>query len=205
MLRFLVIFSLSQCVSVITVCFRHHSMFPSSLCVSVITVCFLHHCVFLSSQCVSVISVCFYHHSMFLLSKCVTSSQCVYIIKVYFCPHMCFCHHSIFRNHRVYLLSQCVFIITVCFIFLSGVYNRNFCPCFAWYINIFFLTFKLVILCPNCIAYHWLINSQREGRAISRQNLNEYIRTLNLASTQFCYLPTSHCKNDFKYLSLLSD
>ena len=41
MLPFLLIFSLSQCVTVITVYFRHYSVFPSIQCVSFITVCFI--------------------------------------------------------------------------------------------------------------------------------------------------------------------
>ena len=33
---------------------------------------------------------------------------------------------------------------------------------------------------------------QRQGKNVSRQHLNEYKRSLNLAFTQFCLLPGSH-------------
>ena len=60
----------------ITVCFRHHSVFLSSQCVSVFTVCFRHYSLFPSSQCVSVITVCFHHcfrkHRRFPSSKWVS-------------------------------------------------------------------------------------------------------------------------------------
>ena len=47
--------------------------------------------------------------------------------------------------------------------------------------------------------------NQKEGRAISIQNLNEYIGTNHLESTQFCHLPGSLCKTWFlKCLSLLT-
>ena len=37
--------------------------------------------------------------------------------------------------------------------------------------------------------------TERGGRALARrQNLNEYIGTLHLAPTQFCYLPVLHRK-----------
>ena len=42
------------------------------------------------------------------------------------------------------------------------------------------------------ILFHRHDKTQREKRAISRQNFNEYIGSPHLAPTQFCYLPRSH-------------
>ena len=135
----------SLCVSVITVCFRHHFVFPSSLCVSVITLCFSHHFVFQSSLCVSVITLCFSHHFLFPSSLCVSvitlcfrhhfvfpSSLCISVII------LCFCHHFVFPS------SLCVsdgVSLSLLYIYLYGVSNVRFRPCCFMNIN--------KIMCPH--------------------------------------------------------
>ena len=92
----LVIFSLSlrvfpssQCVFVLTVCFRitvclrHHSVFTSSQCVFVITVCFRHHSMLPSSQCFFFINLCFRHHSVCPSSQFVLYFSLAYLMDVF--------------------------------------------------------------------------------------------------------------------------